>query len=90
MSTSVVGPGRQPAATHAHSPRYVVGAVPLNNGDDAGYLEAVDRFREPTGPSSAPATRPAHAMSPTLEVSLPLVRPNSARSERATTRLPSG
>ncbi|KAI5821782.1 hypothetical protein K523DRAFT_422369 [Schizophyllum commune Tattone D] len=38
MSTSVVGPGRQPAATHAHSP----------------HLEAVDRSRIPTGLSWAP------------------------------------
>ena len=56
MSTSVVGTGRQPAATHTHSPRYVVGTVPstFNNGDDAGDLEAADRSRIPTGLSWAP------------------------------------
>ena len=54
MSTSVVGAGRQPAATHAHSPRYVAGTVPFNNGDDAGDLEAVDRSRIPTGLSRIP------------------------------------
>ncbi|KAI5891774.1 uncharacterized protein SCHCODRAFT_02736037 [Schizophyllum commune H4-8] len=54
MSTSVVGTGRQPAATHTHSPRTWPARSRANNEDDAGNLEAVDRNRIPTSPSLAP------------------------------------